>query len=45
MLTGACIENREHSVLATSFWVKLGFIIVEVALAIAFGVLTLERLF
>jgi hypothetical protein len=32
------IHYREHSVLRTSFWIKLAFIIVEVALAVAFGV-------
>ena len=33
------IHFREHRILRISFWVKLAFIIVEVALAIAFGVL------
>ena len=28
------IHYREHSILRISFWIKLGFIIVEVALAI-----------
>jgi len=32
------IHFREHSILRYSFWVKLAFIIVEVGLAIAFGV-------
>lgn len=32
------IHFREHSVLRYSFWVKLSFILLEVALAIAFGV-------
>ncbi|KFY39156.1 hypothetical protein V494_04101 [Pseudogymnoascus sp. VKM F-4513 (FW-928)] len=32
------IHFREHRVLRASFWIKLFFIIVEVALAIAFGV-------
>lgn len=33
------IHYREHSVLRYSFWIKLFFILTEVALAIAFGVL------
>ncbi|KAF2176707.1 hypothetical protein K469DRAFT_733642 [Zopfia rhizophila CBS 207.26] len=32
------IHFREHSVLRYSFWIKLSFILIEVALAIAFGV-------
>ncbi|KAF2499204.1 SFK1-like membrane protein [Lophium mytilinum] len=32
------IHYREHSVLRISFWLKLTFILVELALAIAFGV-------
>ncbi|KAF2003403.1 hypothetical protein P154DRAFT_520010 [Amniculicola lignicola CBS 123094] len=32
------IHFREHSVLRISFWIKLVFILLEVALAIAFGV-------
>ncbi|EMC91298.1 hypothetical protein BAUCODRAFT_117653 [Baudoinia panamericana UAMH 10762] len=32
------VHYRESAILRTSFWIKLGFIIVEVALAIAFGV-------
>ncbi|KFX89860.1 hypothetical protein O988_08465 [Pseudogymnoascus sp. VKM F-3808] len=32
------INFREHRVLRASFWIKLAFIIIEVALAIAFGV-------
>jgi len=32
------IHFREHSVLRISFWLKLSFILVELALAIAFGV-------
>jgi len=32
------IHFREHSILRYSFWVKLAFILLEVALAIAFGV-------
>jgi len=32
------IHFREHSVLRISFWIKLAFILVELALAIAFGV-------
>ncbi|CZT02578.1 related to FK506 suppressor Sfk1 [Rhynchosporium graminicola] len=31
------IQYREHSILRTSFWIKLVFILIEVALAIAFG--------
>ncbi|KAI9898213.1 hypothetical protein N3K66_006573 [Trichothecium roseum] len=34
------IKNREHRHLRISFWIKLAFIIAEVALAVAFGVLT-----
>ncbi|KAF7514126.1 hypothetical protein GJ744_004451 [Endocarpon pusillum] len=34
------IHYRNHRILRTSFWVKLAFILVEVALAIAFGVTT-----
>lgn len=37
------IHFREHRILAASFWVKLGFIIVEIALAIAFGVTERQR--
>jgi hypothetical protein len=33
------IHHREHRHLRLSFWIKLAFIFVEVALAIAFGVL------
>jgi len=33
------IHFREHSVLRISFWIKLAFILIEVALAIAFGVM------
>lgn len=33
------IHYREHRILTISFWVKLAFIIVELSLAIAFGVL------
>lgn len=32
------IKNREHSILAASFWVKLVFILVEFCLAVAFAV-------
>ena len=32
------IHFREHSVLRTSFWIKLAFILIEVGLAIGFGV-------
>jgi len=32
------IHNRDHPVLRASFWIKLVFILVEVPLAIAFGV-------
>ncbi|KAL2068693.1 hypothetical protein VTL71DRAFT_15031 [Oculimacula yallundae] len=31
------IKYREHSILRTSFWIKLAFILIEVVLAIAFG--------
>jgi hypothetical protein len=34
------IHHRQHRVLRISFWVKLTFIFVEAALAIAFGVLS-----
>lgn len=33
------IHYRQHSILRYSFWIKLAFILLEVALAIAFGVL------
>lgn len=33
------IHYREYSILAYSFWIKLAFIFVELALAIAFGVM------
>lgn len=33
-------EHREHRVLRISFWMKLTFILVELALAVAFGVTT-----
>jgi hypothetical protein len=33
------IHYREHRILSISFWIKLGFIFVELSLAIAFGVL------
>ncbi|KAF1949602.1 hypothetical protein CC80DRAFT_428746 [Byssothecium circinans] len=32
------IHFRQHSVLRASFWVKLAFILIEIALAVAFGV-------
>ncbi|QIW97135.1 hypothetical protein AMS68_002653 [Peltaster fructicola] len=32
------VHWRQHRILAASFWIKLGFIIVEIAMAIAFGV-------
>ncbi|PHH73326.1 hypothetical protein CDD82_5540 [Ophiocordyceps australis] len=32
------IKNREYRILRASFWIKLAFIIVEIALAIAFAV-------
>ncbi|EEQ88670.2 suppressor Sfk1 [Blastomyces dermatitidis ER-3] len=32
------IHYREHTILAASFWIKLVFILVELALAVAFGV-------
>jgi len=34
------IHFRQHRVLRLSFWIKLFFILIEVALAIAFGVLS-----
>jgi hypothetical protein len=34
------VYRRLHIVLFVSFWIKLGFIVTEVALAIGFGVLT-----
>ncbi|EME39637.1 hypothetical protein DOTSEDRAFT_56957 [Dothistroma septosporum NZE10] len=34
------IHYREYSILAYSFWIKLAFIFVELALAIAFGVMS-----
>nr|RBQ89905.1 hypothetical protein FVER53263_07832 [Fusarium verticillioides] len=37
------INYREHRVLRMSFWVKLTFILVEVALIIAFGVCSLVK--
>ncbi|KAK2750290.1 hypothetical protein FQN55_002437 [Onygenales sp. PD_40] len=37
------IHYREHRILAASFWIKLMFIFVELALAIAFGVLGRRR--
>ncbi|KAF3065258.1 FK506 suppressor Sfk1 [Daldinia childiae] len=33
------VENRQHRVLRISFWVKLIFVVVELGLAIAFGVI------
>ena len=33
------LENRDHRILRFSFWLKLTFIVIEVALVIAFGVL------
>ncbi|PGH04432.1 hypothetical protein AJ79_07089 [Helicocarpus griseus UAMH5409] len=32
------IHYRDHRILAASFWIKLAFIVIEIALAIAFGV-------
>ncbi|ELR04005.1 hypothetical protein GMDG_06520 [Pseudogymnoascus destructans 20631-21] len=37
-MLGALVDFREHRVLRASFWIKLFFIIIEVALAIGFGV-------
>lgn len=37
------MHHRQHRVLRISFWIKLAFIIVELALAIAFGVLSDKR--
>ncbi|CAH0024095.1 unnamed protein product [Clonostachys rhizophaga] len=37
------IKNREHRHLRISFWIKLTFILVEIALGIAFGVLTFRK--
>ncbi|KAF2474552.1 uncharacterized protein BDR25DRAFT_254779 [Lindgomyces ingoldianus] len=37
------IHFRQHSVLRYSFWIKLVFILIEVALAIAFGVCQHQR--
>ncbi|KAF2876248.1 Frag1/DRAM/Sfk1 family-domain-containing protein [Massariosphaeria phaeospora] len=39
------IHFREHSVLRYSFWIKLSFILIEVALAIAFGVTQRQKLY
>lgn len=36
------LENRDHRVLRISFWIKLVFVLVELGLAIAFGVLTTQ---
>ncbi|OJD24800.1 hypothetical protein ACJ73_03835 [Blastomyces percursus] len=38
------IHYREHTILAASFWIKLVFILVEIALAIAFGVTSRQGL-
>lgn len=37
------IHFREHSVLRTSFWIKLAFIFIEVGLAIGFGVSSKQK--
>ncbi|KAH7336128.1 Frag1/DRAM/Sfk1 family-domain-containing protein [Rhexocercosporidium sp. MPI-PUGE-AT-0058] len=37
------IHYRQHRILRISFWVKLAFIFVELGLAIAFGVLSLQK--
>lgn len=34
------VHQRQYRILRISFWIKLAFILVEVALAVAFGVLT-----
>jgi len=39
------IKYREHAVLRLSFWIKLIFILVEVVLAIAFGVCTFKHIY
>ncbi|KAF2440921.1 hypothetical protein P171DRAFT_85558 [Karstenula rhodostoma CBS 690.94] len=39
------IHFREHSILRYSFWIKLTFILVELALAIAFGVTQKKELY
>lgn len=39
------IHYRQHSVLRISFWMKLFFILAEVALAIAFGVTSRKHIF
>lgn len=36
------IHYREYRILAASFWIKLAFIFIEVALAISFGVLSYQ---
>jgi len=38
------IHHRQHRILRISFWIKLSFIIVELALAIAFGVLNDKKM-
>jgi hypothetical protein len=38
-------ENREHRVLRISFWVKLTFVLVELALAIAFAVTNFRKMY
>lgn len=37
------VRNREHRILAISFWIKLSFVLVELVLAIAFGALTATK--
>ena len=37
------IHYRQHRILRISFWVKLAFILIEVALAVAFGVMSFTR--
>lgn len=39
------IKYRQHRVLRISFWIKLVFILVEVALAIAFGTCTFKEIY
>lgn len=34
------IKYRQHSVLRISFWIKLAFILIEIGLAVAFGILS-----
>jgi len=38
------VRHRQHSILRTSFWIKLFFIITEICLAIAFGVCSKQNI-